>query len=61
MIAAACTVLAPLSEPAACATTLQAVAVGAVLLAGAVIALAACHDRGRGSAAEGSTRRSETR
>jgi hypothetical protein len=60
VIAAACAVLAPLSEPAACVTTLQVVAVGAVLLVGMVIALAAPHDRGR-SAAAGSTRRPETR
>ena len=38
VIAAACAVIAPLSEPAACVTTLQAVAVGAVLLAAVVIA-----------------------
>jgi hypothetical protein len=61
VIATACAVLAPLSELAVCVTAVQAVGVGAVLVAGVVIALAACHDRGRGTAAEGPTRRLETR
>lgn len=60
-MAGACTVLAALSEPAACVTTLQAVAAGVALLVGVVIALAASHDRGRRGAAAGSTRRSEPR